>query len=67
MNEEGKEKTLQSGSHLCHTGGLVLLRLLEGMQSDAGPPGAGVAPFVEQRPHPEPLLSSLIPLSLHML
>lgn len=45
----------------------MLLCLLEGMQSDAGPSGACVAPLVEQCPDHEPHLPSLIPLFLHML
>lgn len=57
----------EKASHLCHTGGLVLLCLLEGMQGDAGLSGAGVTPLVEQCPHPEALLPPLIPLSVHML
>ena len=57
----------ESAPDLCDTGGLVLLCLLEGVQRDAGPSGAGVAPLVEEHPHPEPLLPALIHLCLHML
>lgn len=67
MNEKASDKTRESVSHLGYTGALVLLRLLEGMQGDAGPSGAGVTPLVEQCPHPEPLLPSLISLSYYML
>lgn len=44
----------------------MLLRLLEGVQSDAAALRA-VTPSVEQCPHPEHLLTPLRSLPLHML
>lgn len=45
----------------------MFLRLLEGMQGDAGPSGADVASLVEERPYSESFMSSVVSLSLHML
>lgn len=52
-------------THLCDTGSLLLLGLFEGVEGDTAP-SAGVPSHMEQHPHPVPLLSSFIPLSLHV-
>lgn len=62
-----RENIQEQVSHLCHTGGFVFLRLLEGMQGDAGPSGADVASLVENCPYSESFMPSVVPLSLHML
>lgn len=67
VDGEPAEKIQEQGSHLCHTGGFVFLRLLEGMQRDAGPSGADVASLVENCPYSESFMSSVVPLPLHML